>query len=420
MRGSTTKSTNMLFRFSLYGFLKNQRYFEPFLILIFREKGMSFAMIGVLIAFREVCVNVFEIPTGAIADVLGRRKSMVVSFSGYILSFAVFATSLSLGALFVAMLLFAVGEAFRTGTHKAMIFDWLEREGRGAEKTAVYGYTRSWSKKGSALCVVISAIIVWFSDTYTGVFWMCLLPYVANVINLWTYPAYLDGDVEKHFALAPVVRKLRKAVKTAIQRPHLRRILLEAMGFEGCFKSSQIYLQPLLLASVVAVPMLVHVAERKRTAVLVGAVYAVLHLLSAVASRNAKRIGGDKVAQERGALGLWRCNLVVFGLMLLGALLEMHPLMIACLVFLAVLQNLWRPLLVSRCADETSPDIMATVLSIESQGKAIFVVVFAPLLGFAVDWLGSREIDCRFAPVAVLGCIVSAIALAATRRTKAI
>ena len=29
------------FRFSLYGFLKNQTYYEPFLILALREKGLS-------------------------------------------------------------------------------------------------------------------------------------------------------------------------------------------------------------------------------------------------------------------------------------------------------------------------------------------------------------------------------------------
>ena len=61
----------MLFRFSLYGFLKNQTYFEPFLILAFREKGLSFFQIGLLIGFREVCVNLFEVPSGAVADLYG-------------------------------------------------------------------------------------------------------------------------------------------------------------------------------------------------------------------------------------------------------------------------------------------------------------------------------------------------------------
>jgi hypothetical protein len=67
----------MLFRFSLYGFLKNQRYFEPFLVLALLEKGLGFFEIGLLIGFRELTVNLLEIPSGAVADVWGRRRSMI-------------------------------------------------------------------------------------------------------------------------------------------------------------------------------------------------------------------------------------------------------------------------------------------------------------------------------------------------------
>ena len=37
----------MLFRFSLYGFLKNQRYYDLSLILAFLGKGLSFFQIEV-------------------------------------------------------------------------------------------------------------------------------------------------------------------------------------------------------------------------------------------------------------------------------------------------------------------------------------------------------------------------------------
>jgi len=134
----------MLLRFSLYGFLKNQRYFEPFLILVFLEKGLSFFMIGLLIAFREVMINLFEVPSGLVADLYGRRRAMITSFAAYVVSFVVFALSQRLAPLFLAMLFFAIGEAFRTGTHKAMIFAWLRQQGREHERTRVYGYTRSW------------------------------------------------------------------------------------------------------------------------------------------------------------------------------------------------------------------------------------------------------------------------------------
>ena len=80
----------MIRRFSLYGFLKNQQYYDPFLILAFREKGLSFLSIGLLIAFREVMINVFEVPSGAVADTWGRRRSMIFSFCAYIVSFVLF------------------------------------------------------------------------------------------------------------------------------------------------------------------------------------------------------------------------------------------------------------------------------------------------------------------------------------------
>jgi len=61
----------MIKRFSLYGFLKNQKYYEPFIILFFLELGLSFTQIGFLTAFRELCINITEIPSGALAEFVG-------------------------------------------------------------------------------------------------------------------------------------------------------------------------------------------------------------------------------------------------------------------------------------------------------------------------------------------------------------
>ena len=183
----------MLFRFSLYGFLKNQRYFEPFLVLAFLDKGLSFFLIGLLIAFREATVNILEIPSGAMADVWGRRSAMMVSFASYIVSFAIFGAAEGAPALFLAMFFFGVGETFRTGTHKAMIFAWLRLEGRTGEKTKFYGYTRSWSKFGSAVSVVLAAVFVVVSDSYAYVFYLAIIPYVLGIVNFLGYPRALDG-----------------------------------------------------------------------------------------------------------------------------------------------------------------------------------------------------------------------------------
>ena len=78
------------YKFCIYGFLKNLRFFEPFLILFFLEKGLSFFQIGTLYAIREITINILEIPTGIVADSLGRRRTMIFSFIAYIISFIIF------------------------------------------------------------------------------------------------------------------------------------------------------------------------------------------------------------------------------------------------------------------------------------------------------------------------------------------
>ncbi len=55
---------------------------------------------------------------------------------------------------------FSFGEAFRTGTHKAMIFEYLKINGWADQKVHYYGNTRAASQMGSAVSAVIAALIV--------------------------------------------------------------------------------------------------------------------------------------------------------------------------------------------------------------------------------------------------------------------
>ena len=72
----TTFSKDKQFnKFCAYGFLKNLRFFDAFLLLFFLENGISFSQIGILYAVREITINVLEIPSGIVADTYGRKNS---------------------------------------------------------------------------------------------------------------------------------------------------------------------------------------------------------------------------------------------------------------------------------------------------------------------------------------------------------
>jgi MFS family permease len=419
----------MLFRFSLYGFLKNQRYFEPFLVLAFLDKGLSYTMIGTLYGFREICINVMEIPTGAIADVVGRRRSMILSFTAYIAAFLVFGFCTPLWALFIAMFLFSVGEAFRTGTHKAIIFDWLAREGREGEKTRIYGFTRSWSKIGSALNAILAAIIVFTTRNYSLVFVVCVIPYLANILNFMGYPSYLDGSRTSGPGLGEIARTLWRSLRDSLRSKPLRRLMVESMGFEGVYQAIKDYLQPMLLAAAVALAgsslagWIGELDEIRRTAILVALAFTPLHLLSAYASRHAHVLADRAGSEQRGAVWVWAMDLLVFGVMALAMFMGWSPVAIVAFIALAMLQNFWRPMLISRFSEYANPEQTATVLSIESQAKSMAAAVLAPAIGWAIDRMpdvgGGGDGTGRFLPVAIVGICVASIMLATSPRKQA-
>ena len=391
----------MLFRFSLYGFLKNQRYYDPFLILAFLEKGLSFFQIGILIGFREVCTNLFEIPSGAIADLYGRRSSMIFSFSAYIASFVTFALSNSIFLLFVGMFFFGLGDAFRSGTHKAMIFDWVDFEDRSDEKTKIYGFTRSWSQMGSAISSLIAGGLVFYSGNFTDIFWFSIIPYALNIVNFLGYPKQLDGKRKSEFSLKAIAVLLRAALKQSIQFPPLRRLVFESMGFEGMYKACKDYLQPILQQTAIALPLFLAFDVEKRSAVLVALVYFVLYFLSSLAARNSHQIADWRGSDDGAARFMWWVNGAIFVLLVPALWFNWYPAMIVLFVGLAILQNFWRPVLIARFNTNSTPDMSATVLSIEAQSQSIATIVLAPLLGWTVDLVGG------FWTVGVAGVIIA-------------
>ncbi len=397
----------MLFRFSLYGFLKNQRYYEPFLILAFREKGLSFFQIGLLIGFRAVCINLFEIPSGAIADIYGRRWSMILSMAAYIISFAVFALSNSFALLLCAMFLFAIGEAFRTGTHKAMIFEWLRGQNQSHEKIRVYGYTRSWSKTGSAVSVIIATILVFYSGRYSNIFWFSIPPYLLNIINFLGYPPSLDGTTSTEISFKHTALMLSKTIKEAVQSVTVRRLFLETMGFEGTYEVTKDYLQPIVKQAALALPVLLWLSIEKRSAILIGIVYFTLYILSMLASRNSHRFSDKMGGENAAADAAWKIALLLFLVLIPVLGWQWHALAIVMFLLLEMLQNLWRPVQITRFDTYSDPSKGATILSIDSQAKSVFTMLVAPLLGYIVDHAG-------FWPIGLLGTAIAASALLAS------
>jgi len=377
-------------KFSAYGFLKNLRFFEPFLILFFLQRGVSYLEIGTLYAIREICVNVLEIPTGVIADAAGRRRTMVLSFLGYLVSFVLFYFSHTFGLFVVAMFLFAFGDAFRTGTHKAMIMAYLRIKGWTELKTDYYGHTRSWSQVGSAVSSLIAAAIVFYSGNYSTVFLFSTIPYVADLLLMLTYPKELDGTT-RAVSLAELWQRMLEIGRetiTAARNPQALRVLINASMFTGFYKGAKDFLQPLVRTLALSLPILVTLDSEKRSAVSIGVIYSLLYIGTSFAARFSNRTA-DRLGGLTRSMNLELAAGIIAGV-LVGVFYALGYPIVAVLIFILIyiIQNLRQPVAVSFISNSVSDDIQATVLSVQSQVQSLFAAVIAFLIGALADLFG--------------------------------
>ena len=384
------KNDRMFPRFAAYGFLKNLRFFDPFIILIFREAGLSFLQIGLLYAIRDVAANLLEIPTGIFADAFGRRKAMVMAFIAYLLSFGIFYLFATFPLYAFAMILFAFGEAFRSGTHKALILQHLKMTGREHLKVAYYGRTRSFSQLGSALNALIAAALVFYTGEYRIMFLAATIPYSLDLLNMLSYPKALDGDLQE-IPLKDIFSQTKKTLHDFggifANRLTMRSLLNSAL-FGALFKSTKDYLQPILESFALSLPILLLVTDVQRGAVIIGVVYFFIYLATSYASRSAA--GFSNQFQSLGR-AINRSFLLGAGLLFVAGYATWQNLTILSIgIFLLfyALRSLRRPLNVAYISDQIESRVMASGLSVEAQLMTLFSAMLAPLLGLLADHVG--------------------------------
>jgi len=99
---------------------------------------------------------------------------------------------------------------------------------------------------------------------------------------------------------------------------------------------------------------------------------------------------------------------------------EHYYLAIAGFVVLALAQNVWRPIQVSRFDEFAGEQEGATILSIESQSRSLCTMLVAPVLGASVDLARAQSAGGEFWPVAAIAAAIAVTMLLAHGRGLAL
>ncbi|MGD1832850.1 MAG: MFS transporter [Sphaerochaetaceae bacterium] len=370
------------YKFCAYGFLKNLKFYEPFLILFFLEKGITFLQIGVLYAIREILINIFEIPSGLAADTFGRRRSMAFSLIAYIFSFTTFFFSHNFWILILAMFFYAVGDAFRTGTHKAMIFVYLKENNISHLRAAYYGATRSCSQIGSALSALIAAFLVFTSGSYRYIFLFTIIPYVIDLFLILSYPKSLD-HVDKEDD--QTVLSLFKTQIVSLVKSFRNMTLVKAIGnqalYSGYYKAVKDYIQPMITSLAVATTLFSIESEKQKVALVTAVVYGILYILTSIVSRRSAAVSSVFSSKQK-ALNVYLFTGALLGISSTLLYYRNIPLVSILLFFgIYIIENLRKPVGIDYLTSLMKSEVLASSLSVESQSETLFAVLFSLLIG---------------------------------------
>ncbi len=378
-------------KFALYGFLKNLKFFEPFFYLYLLSIGLNYFQIGMILSVREISTYLFEIPTGVIADVWGRKRSILLCFVLYSVSFTVYYTAHTFWALIPASMIFGLGEAFRLGTHKAIVFDYLDDKAMKHLRTRVYGFTRAVAQLGLALSAIgAGAIVIWTSNYRAG-FIFSIIPYFLAFGLVLTYPRSTHETSVIH--RGQLWRRLKKHTidsLTQLRRAKdLRLLLINSTLYDGAFKAGKDYIQPMIQAFVLGTVAAANqgastTGNDNADTLLISAFYVVIYLLSAVSAQKAYVFKNLFSGPARPLNILFLLNAAAYCAIAIFADRSL-PLLLACFISLFLLMNVRRPILLDYLTEYIDPAQRATMLSIESQLQSLAIILLAPAMGLVAD-----------------------------------
>lgn len=265
--------------------------------VLFYLKFGGFAAVGILEVVMIVSTIVFEIPTGAIGDLLGKRRTIILAciIAGVSQMWMGFSPNLLHAALSLVLLNF--GGALKSGTFEAMIYDTLKEQGKEHKYMRVLSNMNAIKLATLAVVGVLGGFIYSYSNG---------LPFILN------------GALE---LCAAVVAFFLIEPRIDTEKFSLRVYLVQnIMGFKQLFRNRFFATQTFALLTVMIVALIAYEGLNDIlnvnfgfNEVQLGIFASVLSLAGAGASYIAGKLSEkvNKFALYVGSIGLFAVSLLI-------------------------------------------------------------------------------------------------------------
>ncbi|MFJ8594616.1 MFS transporter [Streptomyces sp. NPDC093598] len=143
-----------------YAFLDDFVLLYPVYALLFADTGMSLWQISSLFALWSVTGVVLEVPSGAWADAVSRRRLLWIGPLLTAAGFALWVAVPSYGAFAAGFVLWGAGGALGSGALEALVYDELDRLGAAGRYARVMGRARAARLLGTVASIGLAGPVL--------------------------------------------------------------------------------------------------------------------------------------------------------------------------------------------------------------------------------------------------------------------
>lgn len=335
----------------------------PIIVLFFQEHGLTLTEVMILQSIYSFSVALFEIPSGFIADVFGRKRTIVLSTIFTFIGFLVFSFFGGFYAFAIAQVLVGIGGSLMSGSDSAIIYDTLLETNSKTTYTKIEGRTYAIGNFSEAFAGILGGFLA------VGSIYMPI--YVQTSILFFSIPiafTLIEPSMHKENKLDRSFKAVLEVVKFAmVDNQKLKWLIIYSSAMGVATLSMAWFAQPFFKS--INIPLAYF-----------GILWAVLNFSAGLTSFNAHQF--DK--KDKNYKMLFYLSLAMTtSFILLGFNASVFGLIF--ILFIYLLRGLVTPILRNAINENTTSNKRATVLSIRSLIIRISFAISAPILGYIAD-----------------------------------
>ncbi|MDV4149556.1 MFS transporter [Clostridium sp. AL.422] len=374
----------------LYRFFSSFDITSAIWVLYLGYKGMTLVQIGLLEGIFHITGFLSEIPTGALADLFGRRKIMIIGRVVSLISAIIMLFSNSFLGFAIGFILSAWGYNLNSGSEEALIYDTLKTLKREEEYLKLNGRINLIIEVSQGLAVFIGGLLsqIDFSISY-------ITAIIIGIFSLTISFKFVEVDIrEEHEQRMSLINHFKTSINLLKNSNFLFNIL---MFFPIIYTFSAIiyfYGQQFL-------------SDAGYSRISISIIFLFNGVLSSIGS-----IISHKIYRRFKNMGWLTISMMIsFLIILMGLLPEKLSILIFLLIgFLtAILQPISSKLINSIVKSEQR----ATIISAESMFYSLMMIILFPVCGLIGDIF---SLDFSFRIIGVVGILIVFIELLIIRK----